>query len=727
MGINTPIYIRKFALALLLCIIFIPISREISPQAVIDNHGIYLAWLPMSVMTAMLLLFGRHAVLPLIVGFAATNLWYFDLSFLQAALLLFCQLFAMLVICGVVRWRLGRRWRFSLPNWHMGERIFWLGFVAPVLLKGVMYLTGEYLDYPVSVSPWFTSGSAVYTIVDIQSLISAVLIFTMLFYFPLRLMLNPRYGRVLWRKSIVPLLLPGNRFFALSWLCGVVLTVAVLCLPIHSDYIAGYLVPIIFILFTIGIRKLSYPLLALSWAICALLLLMNNRNFLHGVNEEYPLAFVLSVLISFSICLLYMLNIFQRSQRIRRRWHAQALTDPLTGLPNLRALEASLEDVQQASLCCLRMANLEFLSRHYGMMMRVHCKRLVVRHLQSLLQPGEKIFQMPGSELSLVLYGPDTAQRLSHVVNMLNNVKFGWHNTVLELEFGAAWNAIDRNERDLHHILGQLSWLAEQACESRRVLALNSSINTVSGQTTDRVLLLGKIKRALAEDGLMLCAQPIRNATGQGYDEILTRLVCDGEVIMPDRFIPIVAQFNLSKRFDMLVIEKVCRWIMANPQFRCSVNLLPYTLMQKESAARIIALFRLYGVSAENVIVEITEEQAFSNSDVSVQNIQMLRDYGCKIAIDDFGTGYANYERLKRLQADIIKIDGCFVKDIETDPMDAMIVKSICELAKAKSLSVVAEYVETPVQSQMLLGLGVDYLQGYLIGKPLPLADEHRA
>lgn len=727
MGNNRPIYIRKFALALLLCALFIPVSRTLSPQAIIDNHGIYLAWLPMSVMLAMLLLFGRHAVLPLIIGFAVTNHWYFDLSLVQAALLLFCQLSAVFVICGVVRWRLGQRWRFGLPNWHMGERIFWLGFVAPILLKGVMYLTGEYLDYPVSVSPYFASASAVYTIVDIQSLIGAVLIFTMLFYFPIRVILNPRYGRVLWRKSIVPLRLPGNRFFAVSWLCCVTLTVAVLCLPMRSGFIAGYLVPIIFILFTVGIRKLSYPLLSLSWAICALLLLANNQNFLHGVNTEYPLAFVLSVLISFSICLLYMLNIFQRSQRIRRKWHAQALTDPLTGLPNLRALEASLEDVQQASLCCLRMANLEFLSRHYGMMMRVHCKRLVVRHLQTLLQPGEKVFQMPGSELSLVLYGPDTAQRLSHIVNMLNNVKFGWHNTVLELEFGAAWDTLDGSESDLHHTLGQLSWLAEQACESRRVLALNASLNTVSGQTTERVLLLGRIKRALAADGLMLCAQPIRNAAGKGYDEILTRLVCEGEIIMPDQFIPIIAQFNLSQRFDMLVIENVCRWIQAHPQFHCSVNLLPFTLMQKESAARIIALFRFYGVSADNVIIEITEEQAFSNSETSVQNIQTLREYGCKIAIDDFGTGYANYERLKRLQADIIKIDGCFVQDIATDPMDAMIVKSICELAKAKSLSVVAEYVETPAQSQILLGLGVDYLQGYLIGRPQPLADEHRA
>ncbi len=100
-----------------------------------------------------------------------------------------------------------------------------------------------------------------------------------------------------------------------------------------------------------------------------------------------------------------------------------------------------------------------------------------------------------------------------------------------------------------------------------------------------------------------------------------------------------------------------------------------------------------------------------------MHNIQLLSEFGCAIAIDDFGTGYANYERLKSLQADIVKIDGCFVHEIESDQLDAIIVKSIIEIARAKQLTVVAEYVETEAQKAMLLALGVDYLQGYLIGK----------
>ena len=133
---------------------------------------------------------------------------------------------------------------------------------------------------------------------------------------------------------------------------------------------------------------------------------------------------------------------------------------------------------------------------------------------------------------------------------------------------------------------------------------------------------------------------------------------------------------------------------------------MPLALLQKNIAGRIIRLFKRYLHLPQAVILEITEEQAFSNAESSMYSIRQLHVW-FRIAIDDFGTGYANYERLKRLQADIIKIDGVFVKDIVTNTLDAMIVRSMTDLAKAKSLSVVAEFVETQQQQALLHKLGV--------------------
>ncbi|MGN7912256.1 EAL domain-containing protein [Enterobacter sp. 22466] len=716
--------VKIFMIALALCLITVPFSRYISPRAIVNGHDVYLAWLPLSVMLAVILLFGRRAIIPILVSFTIANIFNINLAPLQYSVLLFCQTFSVFAACGVLRLVLGKRWRYCVPNKHIGLRIFWLGFMVPIGIKVSMYLAGYLFDFPVTISTFFGEGTAIYNIVDIQSLICAALIFTMMFYYPLRMIINPRYAMIFWLRSVKPVFFHKKSLYIFIWLSLLIFILAILCAPFESPVIAGYLMPVIFILFTLGISRLSYALISLFWAASALLLLSYNYNFLTGVESGHSLSFILSVLISFAICLLYMSRIYQRSNWLKQGWQDRALTDPLTGLPNIRALEEFLPLHPDAKVCCLRMDNLEFLSRHYGILMRVHCKRSVTMSLQPLLHKDEKLFQLPGSELVVVLLGPETAERLQHMVDQLNSRKIYWNNTGLDIEFGASWGMVENGER-LHHTLGQLSWLAEQSCGAHNVLALTNSLEAASGQTTDRVLMLARIKHALDAGQFHLYAQPIQKADGSGYYEILARMESEGEIITPDRFIPLIAQFNLSHRFDMCVLEKLLVWLRDNPATqagaRFSVNLMPLTLMQKEVATEISALFERYGIAPQAVVLEITEEQAFSNSGSSIKNLQQLRDHGFRIAIDDFGTGYANYERLRRLQADIIKIDGCFVKDICTDDMDAMIVQSICNLAKTKSLSVVAEYVETPEQRDMLLRFGVDYLQGYLIGKPTPL------
>lgn len=718
--------VKIFIIALAICLIAVPVSRYLSPRAIVNEHDVYLAWLPLSVMLAIMLLLGRRGILPILISFMVANIFNVNLAPLQYSVLLFCQTFSVFAACGVLRLLLGRRWRYCMPNRHIGLRIFWLGFMVPIGIKMSMYLAGYFFDFPVTISTFFGEGTVIYNVVDIQSLICAAMIFTMMFYYPLRMIINPRYAIKFWRRSVKPVFLHKKSLYIFVWLMLLIAIIAILCAPFESPVIAGYLMPIIFILFTLAISRLSYALISLLWATSALLLLTYNYNFLNGVESGHSLSFILSVLISFAICLLYMSRIYQRSEWLKQGWQDRALTDPLTGLPNIRALEDFLLDHPDAKVCCLRMDNLEFLSRHYGILMRVHCKRMITSSLQPLLQKDETLFQLPGSELVLVLLGQGTAERLQHMVDRLNSRKIFWNNTGLDIEFGASWGMVENGEK-LHHTLGQLSWLAEQSCGAHNVLALTNSLEAASGQTTERVLMLARIKHALEAGQFHLYAQPIQKADGSGYYEILARMESEGEIITPDRFIPLIAQFNLSHRFDMCVMEKLLLWLHDHPATqagaRFSVNLMPLTLMQNEVATEICALFERYGVAPQAVVIEITEEQAFSNSGCSIHNIQQLRDYGFRIAIDDFGTGYANYERLRRLQADIIKIDGCFVKDICTDDMDAMIVQSICNLAKTKSLCVVAEYVETPAQREMLLRFGVDYLQGYLIGKPKPLEE----
>ncbi len=204
-------------IALALSLIAIPFSRYISPRAIVSENDVYLAWLPLSAMLAIVLLFGRRAIIPLLLSFSITNIYNLDLAPLQSAVLLCCQTFTVFAACGVIRLVLGKRWRHSIPNKYIGIRIFWLGFMVPVGIKLSMYLAGYLFDFPVTISSYFGEGSAIYNVIDIQSLICAALIFTMMFYYPLRMIINPRYARTFWRRSVKPLFCHKKRYLSL---CG---------------------------------------------------------------------------------------------------------------------------------------------------------------------------------------------------------------------------------------------------------------------------------------------------------------------------------------------------------------------------------------------------------------------------------------------------------------------------------------------------------------------------
>ncbi len=103
------------------------------------------------------------------------------------------------------------------------------------------------------------------------------------------------------------------------------------------------------------------------------------------------------------------------------------------------------------------------------------------------------------------------------------------------------------------------------------------------------------------------------------------------------------------------------------------------------------------------------------------QTLAQLQKMGCRVAIDDFGTGYASYAQLKDVNADMLKIDGSFIRNMVANSLDYQVVASICHLARMKKMQVVAEYVESEEIRSAAVALRIDYLQGYLIGKPVPL------
>jgi hypothetical protein len=138
------------------------------------------------------------------------------------------------------------------------------------------------------------------------------------------MIINPRYAITFWRRSVKPVFFTRIHYI-FFWLMLLGFILIILCGPFESPVIAGYLMPLIFILFTLAISRLTYALISLLWAVSALLLLTYNYNFLNGVESGHSLSFILSVLISFAICLLYMSRIYQRSEWLKRGWQGGRL------------------------------------------------------------------------------------------------------------------------------------------------------------------------------------------------------------------------------------------------------------------------------------------------------------------------------------------------------------------------------------------------------------------
>ncbi|MGG5838665.1 cyclic diguanylate phosphodiesterase, partial [Huaxiibacter chinensis] len=238
--------------------------------------------------------------------------------------------------------------------------------------------------------------------------------------------------------------------------------------------------------------------------------------------------------------------------------------------------------------------------------------------------------------------------------------------------------------------------------------------------------MMNRLQRALEQNEFALMVQPVMGIRGDHYHEVLLRMPDEkGGLLSPDRFLPVAQEFGLSSRVDLWVLERTLQFLAEHreklPGKRFAINLAPSTVCRGQFPLEVSRLLKKYAVEAWQLIFEITENSHFCNAEMAMQTVKQLQIMGARIAIDDFGTGYASYARLKSVDADILKIDGSFIRNIVDNSLDYQIVASICHLARMKKMLVVAEYVESEEIRSAASALGIDYLQGYLIGKPKPM------
>ena len=234
-----------------------------------------------------------------------------------------------------------------------------------------------------------------------------------------------------------------------------------------------------------------------------------------------------------------------------------------------------------------------------------------------------------------------------------------------------------------------------------------------------------KIKEAIKYDSFELHYQPIVSLGNEDYEyyEVLLRLNQQGsELLYPNAFLPAADRLGVAVDVDYWVIcnafKKMSELEQQGRQVRLSINLSGRVFEAPDLVDRILGFADRYQVSPEGIIFEITEQTAVRQIERARQRIIELNKLGYRFALDDFGVGFSSFNYLKHLPVDYLKLDGGFIENMANDPVDQAMVQSMIQIARTLGKKTIAEYVLDAASLDLLQRFGIDYVQGFYLGRP---------
>lgn len=245
-------------------------------------------------------------------------------------------------------------------------------------------------------------------------------------------------------------------------------------------------------------------------------------------------------------------------------------------------------------------------------------------------------------------------------------------------------------------------------------------------QVTWRLRLEQELRGALERDELRVVYQPIVRVADGGVETVEALLRWDNErlgPVSPADFIPVAEESGLIVPIGEWVVRTACREVAPHPDVRVNVNLSPRQLADPGLDATVRSALRAAKLRPERLALEITETALLRADTQTAQALATLEELGIELVLDDFGTGYSSLATLKEHPVHALKIDRMFVAGLGTDAGDAAIVEAVIGMAHGMARPVTAEGVEHEGHLEILRGLGCDFVQGYLLGRPGPLAD----
>ena len=340
-------------------------------------------------------------------------------------------------------------------------------------------------------------------------------------------------------------------------------------------------------------------------------------------------------------------------------------------------------------------------------------------------------YRMGGDEF-IIIIGPELYDELGKMVaNIKTLFNKPWY--LMETEYFCTMSmgiaVFPDNSVDVHEITRMADVAMYEAKRSgKNGYAYYSS--EVENSTAKRLDIENNMRQAVSTgiEEFVVFYQPVVDVNTQMCTSCEALVRWDSKALGfmgPGEFIPLAEYLGLITSIGDYVLEEACRRCKlwndnGYPDFYINVNLSVVQLLQKNVVENIKRILDKTGVNPKNIVLEITESFAINDMQRVMDIITGLKKLGPRIALDDFGTGYSSLNYIKQLPLDIIKVDKTFIDDIVEDDYAQAFIKLIVDLSKTIGTKIVVEGVEHKEQFELLKSLGVDYIQGYYFGKPVP-------
>lgn len=429
-----------------------------------------------------------------------------------------------------------------------------------------------------------------------------------------------------------------------------------------------------------------------------------------------------------------------RAHELQKQLTHSALHDALTGLPNRSAFELALQEArrtvfgeQRSTLCFLDLDRFKVVNDSAGHAAGDALLRLVARTIRAMVRPNDVTARLGGDEFGILLRdcGIDEGETIAQrVIEAVKTVRFPWEGRVYDVGASIGMTEISDRSRSYEELLKE----ADVACYAAKAGGRNRLAVYVAGEgDAERyhrdIQVASGIRAAIEADRFRLYAQEIRDLRPSGrahrhYEILLRMLDENGELTKPAAFIPAAERYDLMGSIDRWVISAILRdhrqGMLANPDISLAINLSANSLSDPLLWPFVLQEIRESGIAADRLHFEITETAIINNFAIASQFVTAVRAAGARVVLDDFGSGLSSFSYLKQFEVDHLKIDGAFVRNLQTSSVDRRIVESINDVGHALGITTVAECVEDEGTLAAVREMGVDMAQGYYLGEPQP-------